>query len=128
LAPLLAGIVVGLAARITGILGQLRNLTAAGGDVTGLGNLANITQLFNVENMIPPYFMQISIGVYIIQVIFILTGALVTIDAGEDRLKKTYEISRGLMRGGILYLVMALISILALSLLSNIALRGVLAG
>jgi len=128
LAPLLAGIVVGLAAMITGILNQLRNLTAVGGDVTGLGNLANITQLFNVENMIPPYFMQISIGIYIIQVIFILTGALVTIDAGEDRLKRTYEISKGLKRGGILYLIMALISVLALSLLSNIALRGVIGG
>ena len=45
LAPLLAGIVVGLAAMITGILNQLRNLTAAGGDsVSGLGNIANITQ------------------------------------------------------------------------------------
>ena len=59
---------------------------------------------------------------------FILTGALVTIDAGEDKLKKTYEISRGLKRGGILYLIMALISVLALSLLSNIALRGVIGG
>jgi len=128
LAPLLAGIVVGLAAMITGILSQLRVLTNTGGSVAGLGNLGNITQLFNVENMIPPYFMQISIGIYIIQIVFILTGALVTIDAGEDKLKNTYEISRSLMRGGILYIVMALISVLALSLLSNVALRGVIGG
>ena len=128
LAPLLAGIVVGLAAMITGILNQLKVLTEAGGEAaaTGLGNLANITQLFNVENMIPPYFMQLSIGLYIIEIVFILTGALVIIDAGEDKLRRTYEISRSLMKGSILYIVMALISVLSLAALSSIALRGVL--
>ena len=127
LAPLLAGIVVGLTAMITGILGQLKELTDVGGEgaVAGLGNLGTITQLFNVENMIPPYQMQIAIGIYIIEIIFILTGALVTIDAGEDKLRNTYEIGRSLMRGSMLYLIMAFISVVALSLLASIALRGI---
>jgi hypothetical protein len=127
LAPLLAGIVVGLTAMITGILSQLKELTEVGaeGAITGLGNLGTITQLFNVENMIPPYQMQIAIGIYIIEIIFILTGALVTIDAGEDKLRNTYEIGRSLMRGSMLYLIMAFISVVALSLLASIALRGV---
>ena len=127
LAPLLAGIVVGLTAMITGILSQLKNLTNTGTEsaIAGLGNLGTITQLFNVENMIPPYQMQIAIGIYIIEIIFILTGALVTIDRGEDKLKNTYEIGKSLMKGSILYLIMAFISVLSLSLLSSIALRGV---
>jgi len=127
LAPLLAGIVVGLTAMITGILSQLKELTEGGaeGAITGLGNLGTITQLFNVENMIPPYQMQIAIGIYIIEIIFILTGALVTIDAGEDKLRNTYEIGRSLMRGSMLYLIMAFISVVALSLLASIALRGI---
>ena len=129
LAPLLAGIVVGLAAMITGILSQLKILTEVqGGDITGLGNLANITRLFNVENMIPPYHMQLAIGIYIIEIIFILTGALVTIDSGEDRLRKTYEVSRSLLKGGFLYLITAFFSIVALSLLASVALQGVFAG
>ncbi len=127
LAPLLAGIVVGLTAMITGILGQLKSLTDVGGEgaVAGLGNIGTITQLFNVENMIPPYQMQIAIGIYIIEIIFILTGALVTIDAGEDKLRNTHEIGRSLMRGSMLYLIMAFISVVALALLASIALRGV---
>ena len=127
LAPLLAGIVVGLSSMITGILRRLRELSDLGGDasLSGLGNLGNITTLFDITNMIPPYFMQISIGIYIIQVIFILTGALVTIDAGEDKLRRTYDISRNLLRGSFLYLLMALISVIALFLLASIALRGV---
>jgi len=126
LAPLLAGIVVGLSAMITGILGRLKGMTAATGDaaLAGLGNLGNITQLFDVEKMIPPYYMQISIGVYIIQIVFILTSALVTVDAGEDRLRRTHEIGRNLMRGGMLYLIMSFIAISSLSLLASIALRN----
>ena len=129
LAPLLAGIVVGLAAMITGILSQLKILTELkGGDVTGLGNLANITSLFNVENMIPPYHMQIAIGIYIIEIVFILTGALVTIDSGEDRLRRTHEVARSLLKGGLLYIITAFFAIVALSLLAGVALSGVFGG
>ena len=127
LAPLLAGIVIGLAAMITGILGQLKIMTELGQGETaiaGLGSVGSITQLFNIENMIPPYFMQIAIGIYLIQIIFILTGTLVTIDAGEDRLKKTYEISKNLIRGTLLYLITAFIAILALSILAAKSLGG----
>ncbi len=127
LAPLLAGIIVGLASMITGILGRLKNMTELGGGETaiaGFGSVGGITNLFDIANMIPPYFLQIAIGVYIIQIIFILTRTLVTIDSGEDRLKQTYDISKNLIRGSILYLVTALISIVALSALAGVALGG----
>ena len=125
LAPLLAGIVVGLAAMITGILSQLTRLTELGQGATpigGLGSVGTITNLFQLENMISPYFMQVAIGIYIIQIIFILTSTLVTIDAGEDKLKQTYDIFKNLRRGIFLYLVTAFISILALSVLAAKAL------
>jgi len=112
---------------ITSILSYLDIMMNMGeGDlsIAGLGNVGTISELFKVVNMIPPYFMQIAIGVYIIQVIFILTSTLVTIDAGDDKLKQTYEISRNLIKGGILYLVIALISVIALSILASIALSG----
>tara|TARA_Y100000310_G_scaffold138173_1_gene137072 strand:- start:5750 stop:7972 length:2223 start_codon:yes stop_codon:yes gene_type:complete len=127
LAPLLAGIVVGLASMITGILGSLENMTALGGgetSIAGFGSIEGITELFARINMIPPYFMQIAIGIYIVQIIFILTGTLVTINSGEDKLKHTYESGKNLMRGIILYLVTAFISIVALSLLASVSLRG----
>ena len=125
LAPLLAGIVIGLAAMITGILGQLKTLLAVSSQNTGLvglGNLGNIIQLFDITNMVPPYYLQISIGLYIIEIAFILTSTLVTIDSGEDKLKSTREISKNLMKGGLLYLITALISIVALSILAGVAL------
>ena len=129
LAPLLAGIVIGLASMITQILSQLKTMTdmgETGGEIPGIGNIGSITQLFDVVNMIPPYFMQIAIGLYIIEIIFILTETLVIIDAGEDRLKQTNEIAINLLRGGLLYLITAGITIIALSVLAGVALGGLL--
>jgi len=134
LAPLLAGIVVGLASMITGILGNLEGLIKlSGGDASGIGfgtleGIIGEGGLFSLNNMIPPYFMQIAIGLYIIQIIFILTGTLVTIDSGEDKLKKTYEVGKNLMRGIVLYLITAFIAVIALSLLASLALSGLAAG
>ncbi len=127
LAPLLAGIVVGLASMITGILGQLKNMVNLGVEettITGLGSVGGIVDMFDITNMVPPYFMQIAIGVYIIEIIFILTSTLVVVDSGEDRLKKTHDVGKNLIRGSILYLMTALISIIALSLLAGVALGG----
>ena len=125
LAPLLAGIVVGLSAMITFILNKLGELQAvAGGESLGLGSLESITKIFAVETMIPPYFIQLSIGIYIIQIIFILTGALVTVDSGKDSLGEKYELAKNLRRGMILYLITALVSIVALSVLATVALGG----
>jgi len=125
LAPLLAGIVVGLGSMITLILNRLKELQveAGGGDVVGI-DLGLISGLFDVVQMIPPYFLQISIGIYIIEVIFILTGALVTVDAGRDPLREKYELARNLKRGILFYLITALLSVVALSILAGVALTG----
>ena len=127
LAPLLAGIVVGLGSMITLILSKLTSIISAGTGAdaaAGLGNIQNITELFKVEAMIPPYFLQIVIGIYIVEIIFILTKALTTVDSGNDELKETHEISKNLLQGGLLYIVVALIAIVALSLLAVVALSG----
>ena len=128
LAPLLAGIVVGLSAMITLILNRLQGFQEAVGNqdsgVSGLGTVGTITQIFDVTKMIPPYFIQVTIGIYLIEIIFILTAALVTVDSGKDILKEKYDISRYLKTGISLYLLTALASIIALTLLAAIALKA----
>ena len=128
LAPLLAGIVVGLSTMISAILNRLQGLVNSGsGDtpIAGLGSLTDITTIFDVTLMIPPYFIQASVGIYIVQIIFILTKTLVTIDTGKDELLEKYELSKNLKRGMFIYLVTALFSILALTILSSVALSGI---
>ncbi|MBU4308238.1 MAG: hypothetical protein KJ566_00375 [Nanoarchaeota archaeon] len=125
LAPLLSGVVVGLASMIAAILNKLK-LASLGGDAANLGNVSGIMQLFDVTQMIPPYFLQISIGIYIVQIIFILTGTLVAIDSGEDKLEKTHKIAMNLKKGIVLYFITALVATLALFALTSIVLGGLL--
>ncbi len=127
LAPLLAGIVVGLTGMITLILNRLQMMFELGGatELTGFGNLETILNVFNLTNMISPYYLQVAIGVYIIEIIFILSGTLVTVDAGEDKLRRVHDTGKNLRRGILLYFIVALISILALALLAGVAIGGI---
>jgi len=129
LAPLLAGIVIGLGAMITIILNQLSNLqqlTAGGESTANLGNLSNIISIFRVTEMIPPYFLQIIVGLYIIEIIFILTSALVTVDSGQDKLKEKYELAKNLRIGVFLYIGTSLLAITSLGVLAIIALGSLI--
>jgi len=129
LAPLLAGIVVGLASMITIILNKLQVMLELGEftEIAGIGSLGNIVGpggLFEITKMIPPYYLQVAIGIYIIEIIFILSNTLVTVDAGEDKLRAVYEIGKNLRRGIMLYLIVSFMAILSLALLASIALGG----
>ncbi len=121
LAPLLSGVVVGLSIMITSILGKL-NLASLSETDVGIGNLDTILNIFNLGNMIPPYYLQIIIGVYLIEIVFILTRTLVAIDSGEDKLEKTNKIGKNLMKGITLYFIVALLATLALFVLSSVVL------
>jgi hypothetical protein len=128
LAPLLSGIIVGLSGMITLILGNLENLMGSlgsGGELTsGFGNLSDIMSMFQLETMIPTYWIQVVVGIYLIQVVFILTSTLVTIKAGKDDLMQTVEVGNNLKKTIFLYVIVSLISIVALTLVGGIALIG----
>ena len=124
LAPLLSGIVVGLAAMITSILSRLNVNTLGESGGATVGNFQTVLTIFDLTKMIPPYFLQIAIGIYLIEITFILTRALVVIDSGEDKLETTNQTGKNLMRGMMLYTITALVSTLSLFLLSAIVLGG----
>lgn len=126
LAPLLSGIVVGLAAMITAILMKLKLDDLIGGSSAGFGaQLGNLVQLFKYSQMIPPYFLQLIVGVYLIEIIFILTRALVVIDAGDDKLEQTNKTGKNLLGGVLLYFITAMIASLVLFFLSAVVLGNI---
>lgn len=124
LAPLLSGVVVGLAAMITSILTRLHIKELSGQGAEGLGNLGNIVNIFDVTAMIPPYFLQIIIGLYLVQIVFILTRALVTIDSGEDKLERTNKTGKNLTSAMILYFITAFLAVITLFVLTSIVVGG----
>jgi len=111
---------------ITSILSRLNfaGLQGGGEGIAGIGNLSDLLSIFNMEEMIPPYFLQISVGLYIIQIIFILSGTLVMIDSGEDKLEKINKTGKNLIRGVFLYFCVGLISTIALFLLTSVVIGG----
>jgi hypothetical protein len=122
LAPLLSGIVIGLAMMIAAILSTLSS-ALKNAEVSEISaTVVNITDIFNVQTMIPPYYLQIAIGIYLIEVIFILTGTLVTIDSGEDKLERTRRLSENLKKGMVFYFLTALLASLALFILTSVVL------
>jgi len=125
LAPLLSGIVLGLATMITVILGKLTNLQAGLPAAQQTGFIASVPTIFRVEEIVPPYFLQLAIGFYIVEIIFILTIALVTVDSGKDTLKEKYDLSRYLRSGMILYIITAFLSTVALTVLAGVAVSGI---
>lgn len=128
LAPLLSGIVVGLAAMISSILGRLQFAQDLGVADTGFLDLQSLlgpNGIFQVTNMVSPYFLQIAVGIYLIQIIFILTRTLVVIDLGEDKLERTHQIGINVKRGIALYFLTALIATVVLFVLSAAVLGGI---
>jgi hypothetical protein len=123
LAPLLSGIVVGLAMMMASILNKLNFSNIGGQDGSlGIGSFGTLLELFPVEKMIPPYFLQIIVGIYLVQIIFILTGALVTINSGEDKLDRMNKTGKNLRRGIALYSITAFLAVLALFILTSLVL------
>ncbi|MDP2673189.1 MAG: hypothetical protein Q8O84_05235, partial [Nanoarchaeota archaeon] len=122
LAPLLAGVVVGLAMMITSILSFLDLSELQGGEA--IGGFTGILNIFDLTKMIPPYYLQIIIGIYLVEIIFILTSTLVTVDSGEDKLEKTNKTGINLRRGILLYFIVAFLSTIILSVLSSVVLSG----
>ncbi|MEX0932661.1 MAG: hypothetical protein WDZ77_00995 [Candidatus Pacearchaeota archaeon] len=124
LAPLLSGIVIGLAAMITSILSRLTSSQFGDSGAGGLGNFQNLLGIFDLAKMIPPYYLQIAVGIYLIEIIFILTRTLVAVDAGEDRLQRMNKTGKNLLKGVVFYFVTSLIAIIILFVLATVATGG----
>ena len=131
LAPLLSGIIIGLSTMITVILTKLQTIKdsvasgSAGSELGGFSGISGFLDIFDVKQMIPPYFIELCVGIYIIEITFILTHSLVTVDSGQDTLKEKNELGKNLKKAIILYIITGIVSITALTALSLIALSNI---
>ena len=125
LAPLLAGIVVGLSAMITTILSRLQSLISQGGNANvGAFDANQMLKLFNLETIIPPYWLQIVVGVYLVEIVYILSITLVSVESGVDKLREKSEIAKNMKSAITLYIIAALFASVALSALAGVAIRA----
>ncbi len=125
LAPAISGIVVGITSMVVMILGslgtQLGNIVAGGETTTPLPT--GILNMFG--NSIPTYYFQIIVGVYIVEIIFLLTVLVNGVENGSDKLAERYSLGNNLLKGTILYVfisfcVMVMFNFIAASILNSI--------
>src|SRR3989344_4760328 len=129
LTPAIAGIVVGIASMIVNIIVQLgtriTSFQLEGEASAGVGSqLAVISQIFNVKDIIPGFFFQFVVGLYVVQLVYILTALTNGIENGDDKLNEQYLIGKNMMRSVILYVIIAVIVVLLFNLLAAGILKG----
>ncbi len=127
LTPVIAGIVVAISFLISEVIGKLSGI----GDVSGFGGEVPIvggalSELpFNIGDVIPPYFFQLVVGLYVVQVIIILTILSGRIENGADNLTVEYRLGKNLFRSTVLYCIVSLIGILVFKGVGSSILGGI---
>jgi len=118
LTPAIAGVVIGITSMITAILGklsgQLKEVTSSVGGESGAPT--GILGLFG--DGIPTYYFQMIVGIYVVQITFILTIIANGVENGSDKLNERYQLGNNLIRSTMLYVfisgaVMLLFNIIA---------------
>lgn len=108
LTPAIAGIVIGITSMISTILtklsAQLTCFTNRGQEV---GNFGDLLTIFGLGA--PTYYFQIVVGIYIVQIIYILTSLSSGIENGADPLGERYALGRYLIRSTVAYCIIAAI-------------------
>jgi hypothetical protein len=124
LTPAIAGIVVGITSMISTVLTKLSaqlSTFAGGGETTGFGGLVTI---FGIG--IPTFHFQVIVGIYIVQLAFILTVLATGIENGVDKQGERFALGRALTRSVGLYCVIAGIVIVLFNLFAGVVLQNTL--
>jgi hypothetical protein len=127
LTPAIAGIVIGITSMITTVLSKLGSQTAQ--LTAGMGTEASAAGAMNVAGMfgtgIPTYYFQIVVGLYVVQITYVLTVLSNGIENGSDKLNERYQLGVNMMNSTLLYcfialFVMLLFNFIAINIMPNI--------
>jgi hypothetical protein len=126
LAPAIAGIVVGITSMIVAILGrlteQLSAITSSAGAATNVP--VGLVTLFG--DGVPTYYFQTIVGIYIVEMVYILTVMVNGIENGADKLSERYQLGQNLIKSTLIYAVIALTVIVLFNAIAASIMRGLL--
>ncbi len=127
LTPIIAGVVIGITSMITTILGSLsvhmESLQDIGTDGTAGGmQAAGLLEMFNAG--VPTFYFQVIVGLYVVQIVYILTVISNGIMNGSDKLNEKHELGKNMITSTILYTIIAGIVILIFNLIAGSILSG----
>jgi len=129
LTPVIAGVVIGITSMITTILGslttQMNSLTSMGGDGGAQGfEAAGLLSMFSAG--VPTYYFQVIVGIYVVEIVFILTIISNGIINGTDKLNERSLLGQNLIKSPILYCFIAGVVITIFNLIAGSILTGLM--
>ena len=120
LTPAIAGVVIGITSMITAILGKLGGqLQQTVSGVEGAEGASPQTLIGIFGDGVPTYYFQIIVGVYVVQIIFILTVIANGIENGSDKLSERYQLGNNLIRSTLLYVFISAAVILLFNIIAG---------
>ncbi len=130
LAPIVSGVAVGMSQTIITGLFELSESFDAGseapaGEEVAAGDAAGVgggTMLENLDSAIPPELLQLVVGIYLIQLLYILGTFYMKITRGEDQTYKNMFIGKIMLSGMFFYMItVTIISLLFGGLMTGVA-------
>ncbi len=123
--PVIAGIVIGITSMITGIIGKLGDQMSQMN--TGSAGIAGgMPEMFG--DGVPTYYFQAVVGVYVVQIVYILTLISNGIENGTDKLNEKYMLGKNLIKSVILYCFIAGVIMVIFNLISNAIMGTIVLG
>jgi len=118
LTPAIAGIVIGLTSMVTTILGklgsQLTEVAGGGGEGAAAGGLLSM-----FGDGIPTFYFQIVVGVYVVQIVYILTIMINGIQNGVDKLNEQYLLGVNMIKSTVLYVLISFVIIIMFNFIAG---------
>jgi hypothetical protein len=119
LTPVIAGVVIGITSMISNILGAIAiKLTDASAGIDA-GTGASSLQSLIGGGGIPVYHFQAIVGLYVVQITYILTVMVNGIENGVDDVGEQEMLGKNMIRAVLLYVIVAGITILIFSFISG---------
>jgi hypothetical protein len=120
LAPLTAGIVVALTSAVmklmvafTDAVSKIQNSLMASGPAGAVGNTA-LGSMINVNSMMPVHWFQLIVGVYMVEIVSMLSVFISQINNGEENILRKYNLGVTLLVATLMYTVLVIAIYLAL--------------
>ncbi len=126
LTPVISGIVIGITSMITTILGKLGQQLSQVSSTGIEGSQEGMLSLFG--DGIPTFYFQIIVGIYVVQITYILTILANGIENGADKLNERYLIGNNLVKSTILYSVVSLAIMILFNLIATSILTSTIPG
>lgn len=124
LTPAIAGIVVGITAMISSILTKLSAQlgSMASKSAEQASSFGDMLSIFGIG--IPTYHFQIVVGIYIVQIAYILTVLANGIENGSDKLAERYQLGKNLISSTLLYCFIAGVVVVLFSMFASKIIGG----